>query len=198
PFCAGFILFAPDLVQFILGKDDWQPATTLLQGLAAAAALQQLGYNWFSFYRARGNPRPQAVESAVLAATFLGIAVPALFIWGFDGFVWGRIAGAALVLVVRLFYVRALMPGVSLLMLGARAALPVLGAAAVVLLARLALWSDHRSLAQAIGELIGFLALTALFTWLAERDLVRELATQVRAGGLKAGASRVAGGAAAS
>ena len=190
PFCAGFILFAPDLVQFVLGEDDWGPATTLLQGLAAAAALQQLGYNWFSFYRARGNPRPQAVESAMLAATFLGIAVPALFIWGFDGFVWGRIAGAALVLAVRFVYVRALLPGVSLLMLGARAALPVAGAAALVLLARLALWSDSRSLAQAVGELIAFLALTALFTWLTERELVRELAAQVRAGGLKAGASR--------
>jgi O-antigen/teichoic acid export membrane protein len=188
PFCAGFILFAPDLVQFILGEDDWAPATTLLQGLAAAAALQQLGYNWFSFYRARGNPRPQAVESAVLAATFLGIAVPALFIWGFDGFVWGRIASAALVLVVRLFYVRALLPGVNLLLLGVRAALPVAGAAAVVLLARLALWGGQRPLGQAIGELIAFLALTALFTWLTERELVRELMTQIRAGGLKAGA----------
>jgi O-antigen/teichoic acid export membrane protein len=44
PFCAGFVLFAPDLVEFVLG-DEWDPAVILLQGLAGAAALQQLGYN---------------------------------------------------------------------------------------------------------------------------------------------------------
>ena len=27
----------------------------LIQGLAGAAALQQVGYGWFSFYRARGE-----------------------------------------------------------------------------------------------------------------------------------------------
>ena len=184
PFCAGFILFAPDLVRLVLGEDDWGPATTLLQGLAAAAAVQQLGYNWFAFYRARGNPRPQAVESAVLAATFLGIAVPALFVWGFAGFVWGRIASAAIVLLVRLHYVRALLPDVRLLRLGARAALPVLAAAAIVLAARVALWSDHRPPGQAAAEVAAFVAFTALLTWIAERDLVREVAAQVRAGGL--------------
>ena len=105
PFCAGFILFAPDLVHFVLGH-KWQPATILLQGLAAAAALQQIGWNWFSFYRAVGNPRPQAVESVVMAAAFGGLAIPGLIAWGSPGFVWGRIAGALATLAVRRHYVR--------------------------------------------------------------------------------------------
>jgi O-antigen/teichoic acid export membrane protein len=72
PFGAAFVLFAPDLVGFVLGH-KWEPAVVLLQGLGAAAGLQQLGYNWFSFYRARGHSSPQAVESAVLVAGFLGL-----------------------------------------------------------------------------------------------------------------------------
>src|SRR5215218_3040679 len=105
PFGAGLALFGADVIGFVLG-DEWQPAAVLVGGLAAATALQQVGYNWFSFYRARGEPRPQAVESVVMVVSFLGLAVPALFAWGFDGFVWGRIASAVLVVAVRVFYVR--------------------------------------------------------------------------------------------
>ena len=76
---------------FVLG-DEWEPAVVLLGGLAAATALQQLGYNWFAFYRARGESRPQAVESAVFAGSFAVLAVPATLAWGSWGFVAGRLA----------------------------------------------------------------------------------------------------------
>ena len=65
----------------------------LLQGLAVATAIQQLGFNWFSFYRARGESRPQAVEAAVMAGAFLAFAVPGLALWGATGFVVGRSRG---------------------------------------------------------------------------------------------------------
>ena len=94
PFCAGIVLFAPDLVEFVLG-DEWEPAVVLLQGLAVATALQQLGFNWFSFYRARGDSRPQAVEAGVMAVAFLALAVPGLALWGATGFVVGRGARVA-------------------------------------------------------------------------------------------------------
>ena len=181
PFCAALILFAPDLADYVIG-DQWDPAVILIQGLAGAAAVQQLGYNWFSFYRARGQPQPQAVESAVMVVTFLGIAVPALFVWGFEGFVWGRIASAVLVVAVRGVYVKRLLPDVSLVGLGARGAAPVLAAAGAVLLVRVAL-GEGRTVAQAAAELALFLALTALATWVAERSLLRELVHQVRSGG---------------
>jgi O-antigen/teichoic acid export membrane protein len=182
PFCAGFVLFAPDLVHFILG-DKWVPAIVLLQGLAGAAAIQQVGYNWFSFYRAVGRPRPQAVESAVMVATFAGLAIPGLIFWGAAGFVWGRIAGALAMLAVRRHFVRRLLPHVELIALGLRGAAPVVAAAALTGAARLALWDGNRSAAQAVAEIVLFVAGCALVTWLVERPLLREVAREARGGG---------------
>jgi O-antigen/teichoic acid export membrane protein len=181
PFCAGFILFAPDLVHFVLG-DRWRPAVLLLQGLAAAAAIQQLGYNWFSFYRARGDSSRQAVEAAVSTAAFLGLAVPALFVWGAWGFIAGRLAGALLVLVVRRHYVRRLL-GIELLTLGLRGAAPIAAATGLVLALRALVWSGPRTLGQAVVEIVLFLACSAVVTWAGERTLVRDLLGQVRARG---------------
>ena len=180
PFCAGFVLFAPDLVHFVLGH-RWQPAVLLLQGLAGAAAVQQLGYNWFSFYRARGDSIRQAVESAVMAVTFLGLAIPGLAAWGARGFVAGRIAGAVVVMLVRRHYVRKLL-GLELLAIGARAATPVAGAVGAVLVVRASVWSGPRTAGQAVAEIALLLGCTALLTWLAERGLVRELLAQLRLG----------------
>jgi O-antigen/teichoic acid export membrane protein len=187
PFCAGLVLFAPDLVHLILG-DKWVPAIVLLQGLAAAAAIQQVGYNWFSFYRAVGDSRPQAVESAVMVATFAGLAIPGLAAWGAPGFVWGRIAGAVAMLGVRRHYVRRLLPNVELVTLGLRGVAPVAAAAATVGLVRLALWGGERSALQAVAELVLFLAGCALVTWLLERPLLREAAREARSPQLVAAA----------
>lgn len=191
PFCAGCILFAGDLVGFVLG-DEWQPAVLLLQGLAGAGAIQQLGYNWFTFYRARGDSARQAVESAFMAATFLALAVPALFVWGVEGFVAARIGAAVLVLLVRRHYVRKLL-GVELLTIGARAAVPVAAATGAVLLVRALVWSGERGAGHAIADLAVFGALTVGLTWAAERALVGELAAQARSGGLRGAARAVTG-----
>jgi hypothetical protein len=117
-----------------------------------------------------------------MVATFLGLAVPALFVWGFEGFVWGRIASAVLVVLVRRVYVRRLLPDVALLALGARAAAPVLAACGLVLVLRVAI-GDGRPVGQAIAELLVFLVATGAFTWLAERRLLREVIAQARSGG---------------
>jgi len=178
PFCGGLVLFAPDLVEFVLG-DDWEPAVGLLQGLAVAAGLQQLGYNWFSFYRAAGNPRPQAVESAVMLASFLALALPALFVWGFDGFVAGRMAGVVLVLAIRRHYLRALLPGAGLARLALRGLAPVAGAAAAVMALRLAFWGE-RDAVQAAAEVGVFAVATGGLTWFFERGLLREAGGYLR------------------
>jgi O-antigen/teichoic acid export membrane protein len=177
PFCAGFILFSPDLVQFGLGH-KWHPAVPLLQGLAGAAAIQQLGYNWFSFYRARGDSGRQAVEAVVSTAAFLGLAVPALLVWGTWGFIGGRLAGALLVLAVRRHYVRRLL-GVELLAMAWRAAVPVAIATLAVLGLRLLVWTGRRTLVQALAEVVVFLAVIAAVTWSTEHRLVRDLLGQV-------------------
>jgi len=173
-FCVGLILFAPDLIHLVLG-DEWLPAVIIIQGLAAAAALQQLGYSWFAFYRARGETRPQAIEAAVMVAAFALLALPPLFLWGEEGFAWGRVASVLPVLVVRRTFVRRLLPSVSLLRLGARAALPIAIGALPPLAMRLATWGGERDAGQVLAEISLWLVATVCATWLLERRLIGEL-----------------------
>ncbi|MDQ3643943.1 MAG: oligosaccharide flippase family protein [Actinomycetota bacterium] len=180
PFCAGLALFAGDLVAHVLGS-EWEPAVLLIEGLAVAAALQQVGYGWFSFYRARGDSQPQAVEFAVMAATFLALAVPGLFLYGAKGFVAGRVATSVAMLVVRRRYVRRLFGDVELAGLALRGFAPVAAAAG----ATLAL----RKLADpgTLPELALFAAATVALTYASERRLLREVVHYARGGGVAKG-----------
>jgi O-antigen/teichoic acid export membrane protein len=191
PFGAGLALFAGDLVGFVLG-DEWHGAVVLIGGLAVAAGLQQLGYNWFSFYRARGSSWPQAVESAVFAGSFAVLAVPGELVWGSWGFVGGRIACTLCVLAVRRMYLRRLMPAARLWSVAARAVVPVAVATVPVLVLRLALQGHARTLAQALAELVLWLALLAAATARMERGLLAELRGYLRVGGDSPGATRAA------
>ncbi len=173
PFCAGLALFAADLVEHVLGS-EWEPAVLLIQGLAVAAALQQVGYGWFSFYRARGDSRPQAVESAVMAGAFLGLALPGLVLYGAKGFVAGRVATSLAMLVVRRRYVRRLFADVELSALALRGFVPVVTAAATTLALRALL--DPGTL----PELALFATVTVALTWAFERRLLGELVSYVR------------------
>jgi O-antigen/teichoic acid export membrane protein len=175
PFCAGLILFAPDLVQLVLG-DEWEPAVVLIQGLAGAAALQQVGYVWFSFYRARADTAPQAVESAAMVVAFLALAVPGLFLWGFEGFVAGRIMVSLAMLAVRAHYVRALFPEIGLARIAVRGAVPAAAGLAVVLLLRVALGGGEREAVEALAQVALFAAVTGGLTWALERPLLAEVA----------------------
>jgi O-antigen/teichoic acid export membrane protein len=182
PYAAGIVLFAPDLVEFVLGP-RWKPAVILLQGLAVTGAIAQLGYNWFSFYRAHGNTRPQAVEAAVGSAAFLTLAIPGLMVAGFDGFVAGRVAAALLALAVRSFYVRRLLPAVRYRSVIAPSVVPIVLAAAAVMALRLVLWGEHRTLVQAVAELALFVCVYTTTAVRRERPLVAELMGALRRGG---------------
>jgi O-antigen/teichoic acid export membrane protein len=179
PFGAGLALFGADLVAFVLG-DEWEPAVVLVGGLAVATAVQQLGYNWFAFYRARGEPWPQAVESGAFAGAFAAFAVPGALLGGSWWFVAGRMACTVAALAVRRAYLRRLLPGVRLGSLAWRGAAPVVIASAPVLALRGALWGGERPAGQAIAELALWLALLALATRRLERGLLRELAGYLR------------------
>ena len=181
PYAVGIVLFAPDLVRFVLGP-SWEPAVVLLQGLAIVGALTQLGFNWFSFFRAHGDTRPPAVEGAVAAVAFLALAVPGLLADGFDGFIYGRIAGAVLVLAVRAFYTRRLLPDARFRVLLEPSLLSIGLATAATVALRLALWGGHRTLVQAIAELAVFAAVYAVMAFRRERSLLDELLGAVRSG----------------
>jgi O-antigen/teichoic acid export membrane protein len=179
PFGIGLALFGADLVRFVLGA-RWQPAIVLLAGLAVATGLQQLGYNWFSFYRAIGRSWPQAVESAVFAASFAALALPGWLIEGSWGFAAGRVACTGCVLAVRRVYLRRLLPGARLGLLALRAAAPVALASAPVLALRLALWGRPRPLGQAVAELVLWCGGLVLATYRLERPLLDELGRYLR------------------
>jgi len=181
PFGVGLALFGADLVVFVLG-DEWRGAIVLLGGLAVAVALQQVGYSWFAFYRARGESWPQAVESAAFGAAFAAFAIPGALLGGSWGFVAGRVGCTACVLAVRHAYVRRLLPGVRLGALALRAAVPVALASAPVLALRLVLWGGERTLAQALIELALWLGGLALATHRLESGLLAELRGYLRAG----------------
>jgi O-antigen/teichoic acid export membrane protein len=185
PFGAGLALFGADLVVFVLG-DDWRGAIVLLGGLAVAVGLQQVGYSWFAFYRARGESWPQAVESAVFGVAFAAFAVPGALLGGSGGFVAGRVGCTVCVLLVRRVYVRRLLPGARLFALALRAAVPVALASAPVLALRLVLWGGERQLWQALLELALWLGGLALATHRLERGLVSELRGYLRVGGAPA------------
>ena len=179
PFSAGVVLFAPDLVRFVLGP-RWHPAIVLLQGLAVAGAIGQLGFNWFSFYRARGQTGPPAVEALVGAAAFLALAVPGLIVDGSDGFLAGRLAAVTIAVGVRWRYVRRLLPGVRAWALLTPALLPLVIAIAAVGAVRAGLWGGYRSVWQALAEAVLFCGVYIALVMRRERDLIAELRDALR------------------
>ena len=175
---ALIVLFAPDLVEFVLGE-AWRPAAGLLQGLAAATGLAQVAYNWFSFYRAHGRTRPEAVEASAGAAAFVAFAVPGLLLGGVGGFVAGRAAGVCVQLALRARYVRELLPGVRPARIAARAAAPAAAGMAAALAVRLALWGGEREVWQPVLEGLLFAAVCAGVAVWRERDLAQEFRASI-------------------
>ncbi|HEX8075922.1 MAG TPA: oligosaccharide flippase family protein [Thermoleophilaceae bacterium] len=176
---ALFVLFAPDLVTFLLGE-EWRGAVVLLQGLGVAAGLYQLGFGWIAFARGMGRPRPPALEAVVALAVFALVALPALLAWGPTAYVIAIAFSSVCVLAVRAYFVRRLLPGVRLAPLAARALWPVVAAAAAPLALRLALLGGHRGPLQAAAELALFAAAYATATARGERRLIRDLRRDMR------------------
>jgi O-antigen/teichoic acid export membrane protein len=153
----------------------------LLQGLAIVGAITQLGFNWFSFFRAHGDTGPPAVEATAGALAFVLLAVPGLLIDGFHGFVVGRIAGAVIALGVRGLYTRRLLPDARLRVLLLPSLLSIGLATAAALVLRAVLWGGTRPLTQAIAELAVFSGVYLATALRRERELLVELLGAVRA-----------------
>jgi O-antigen/teichoic acid export membrane protein len=172
PFGIALTLFCSDLVEFGIGE-RWRPAIVVLQVYGLAAALNQVGFNWDAYFRARGDTRPMAVASGATLLAFLGAGLPLLFAFGLRGFAVGVAIQALVHLTVRTIYLRRLFDGFTFLRHAGRAFAPTVPAVAVVLLARLA-ESGDRMLAIALGELAVYVAITVAATWWLESPLLRE------------------------
>jgi O-antigen/teichoic acid export membrane protein len=178
PFGVGLALFSADLTDFVIG-DKWDPAVPLLQTFGLAAAIAHLGFNWDSYFRARGETRPIGLAAAVALVAFLATAIPLLYAYGLEGLAVGVVVQALAHLGCRLFYVRRLFEGFGIARHAARAVAPSIPAVAAVGLAR-ALETGERTLGLAVAELALYLGVTVVATLVFERPLLREVLGYMR------------------
>ncbi len=180
PFGVGLAVFADDLVLFLLGEERWGAAVPVLQAFGVAAAVNHLGFNWDSIFRARGDTRPMAIAAALAMVAFLIVTLPLILHSGLEGLAIGFVVQTVVVVLARFWFLRRLFPAFGVLTHCARAFTPALLAAAATLAVRAA---DGASDAGAVVllELGVFLAVTVLATAHLERELVVEARGYVRA-----------------
>ena len=178
PFCLGVALFAGDLVSFGIGE-QWRPAIFAIEAFAAIAAINQIGFNWDAYFRARGNTRPLAVTAALTLSAFLVSAIPLLLAFGLDGFCVGVAAMTVVNLLCRSYYLTRLFPGFAMVRHGLRAIAPTVLASAAVLALRLS-ESGRRTVGELVAELLLFGVLIVGLTIGFERPLLREVRGYLR------------------
>ena len=169
----GIVLFAPDLVHFVIGS-RWEEAIPVIQAFGLIAVFNQIAFNWTAFFRAIGDTKPVAVGAAAMAVGVTVFAVPLVATEGLLGFAVGMALANAILVAVRLGYMRRLVPLAPMLVNVARGMLPALVALAITGLARLALWGGPRSEFQAAAELALFLGTALAVTLITERGLLTE------------------------
>jgi O-antigen/teichoic acid export membrane protein len=178
PFGLGLALFSPDLVRFGIGN-KWHDAVPILQAFGAAAAIAHLGFNWDSYFRARGDTRPIGIAAMLAMIAFLATAIPLLYAYGLKGFVVGIVFQSLVHLVCRLLYLRKLFGSFDVARHASRAIAPSIPAAASVGVMRL-LEPRHRSASIAVAEIAIYLVVTLLATVTFERPLLREIGGYLR------------------
>jgi len=179
PFGIGLALFAADLIRFVYGE-EWETGIGLIQAFGVTAAFNHIGYNWTAFFRARGDTKPVAVVAIVSLVAMVGVATPLLLAYGLDGLAAGIALATAISLAARTWYLTRLFRGFQILVHSARAIAPTVPATLAIVSLRSGTDLD-RSPALAVAELVVFLGLVALATYLTERPLLREVAGYLRA-----------------
>ena len=115
----------------VLG-DEWSPRGRPDRVPRGRRRVNQIGFNWTAFFRARGETRPIAVVELVLLAGVLAIAVPLLLEEGLEAYGAGWVAATVLAVLVRFGYLRRLFPLPRITADLARALLPTVPAVAAV------------------------------------------------------------------
>jgi O-antigen/teichoic acid export membrane protein len=178
PLGGAAALFAGDFVHYVIGE-KWRFAVPLIITFGIAAALNQVGFNWTAFFRARGNTRPAAVESLVGLAAVMAIAIPLLATKGLTAFGVGLIIATGASVAVRLSYLRSIFPALALAGHIASAIGPTLPAVAAVLGLR-GFGLGHRSPLQVALETALYATLVIAVTLGTQRRLLGEVAGYVR------------------
>jgi O-antigen/teichoic acid export membrane protein len=189
PFGIGMVIFAPQLVRFVIGE-HWRPAIGLIQIFGVSAAAHQVGFNWMAFYSARGNTRPLATGNVVLMVTFLVSAIPLTILDGLSGMGIALLIMVMVGLATRAFYLRRLFANFRMTRHLLRAVAPTVPSAAATMAMRLATGAPA-SLGGALGELCVYLVVTVAATCYFEHDLLREVLGYVKRSSSAVGSSAV-------
>jgi O-antigen/teichoic acid export membrane protein len=172
PLGAGAALFAGEFVHYVVGE-KWRFAVPLIVTFGINAALNQIGFNWTAFYRARGETRPIAVASIFGVVSTLALSVPLLVLDGLTGLGIGLCIATALIVSLRLWYLRRLFSELPVLGHVARGIGPTLPAVAAVLALRL-LHPGEDAVLWATGEALAYAAVVIGASWLSQGELLRE------------------------
>jgi O-antigen/teichoic acid export membrane protein len=178
PAGVGVALFAPDLIAYVLGH-RWDSAIFVLQMVGLVSAIGHIAFNWDDYVRATGDTRP------VMKYAWIGLIgwaigpIPLLATHGLDGYGIGLLIVAALNFAVRGYFMRRMFPGFAMARHGLRAIGPTVPAVLAVLGLRL-VEPTTRSFGVAAVELVAYVGVTAMATWMAERALLREAAGYLR------------------
>ena len=182
PFGIAMALFAPDLVEFVLGS-TWEEEgiTFLLQSFGLILGFRQIAFNWSVFVNARGETKPMAINAVLAMVTFFAVTVPLMFVIGLEGYAIGMAVVLLVELAVRGYFMRRMFAGFSLVRHVLRAIAPSLPPVAIVLGLRL-LVDAERTLGLALGELALYLVVTVAATMFFERSLLAEIRGYLRRG----------------
>ncbi len=171
PAGVGAALFAGDAVHLVLG-DRWGLAVPLIQVLGLSAAVDQVGFNWTAFARARGETRILALSSGLTFVAVLSVGVPMMLAHGLPGFAVGIAAGTLTSLVVRFVYLSKLFRATRIVYQVARSTIPTLPAAGAVAIERALIDSSGTSFV--LFEVATYLGVVLLVTYITERALLGE------------------------
>ena len=171
-------LFAPAAVPLVLGE-KWSLAIPLVQVLGLSAAIDQIGFNWSAFARARGETRIIAAGSVALLVGVLSVGVPLLLTIGLPGFAIGIGAGTIGTLFVRMHYLKRLFPAANMLRHVSGSVAPTLPATALVLIERAALGGGGGAL-RLLAEVVIYALLVVGASCMLQGPLLREATGYVR------------------
>ena len=179
PFATGLALFSGDLVNFVFG-DEWDAAVGMIAATALICGFGQIAFNWTVFMRAANETRPIFIASLFDLGVFIVALLPLTLKYGVTGYALGFGIGTVVQIGVRGYFMNRLLRGFGVFRHAVRAITPMVPATGLILLVRLATQDVERTAGQAVGELVLFLAATAVFTWMIERRLVAEVVGYVR------------------
>jgi O-antigen/teichoic acid export membrane protein len=178
PFGSAIALFIGDLVHFVI-SNKWDPAIGLLQITGFNAAFGHIAYNWDAYMRATNRTRPIMVASVASMVAFVAVGLPLLWKYGLKGLALGIVAQTVANVICRAYFLRQLFNGFSYLRHALRAVLPNIFPIAAIVVVR-AFEHGPRTFREACLELMGYVAMTVVLTWVFERALLREAIGYVR------------------